>query len=51
MLSNFLSVIIRVLEIPLTTSLDSSNFDAKELMLNVPIITLLTFFYPNIPKI
>ena len=51
MLSNFLSVIIRILEIPLTTSLDSSNFDAKELMLNVPIITLLTLFYPNIPKI
>ena len=43
MLSNFLSVIIKILEIPLTTSLDSSNFDAKELMLNVSIITLLTF--------
>ena len=43
MLSNFLSVIIKISEIPLATSLDSSNFDAKELMLNVSMITLLTF--------
>ena len=30
-------------KIPLAASLNSSNFDAKELMLSVPIITFLTF--------
>ena len=30
-------------KIPLTTSLNSSNFDAKELMISVPIITFSTF--------
>ena len=42
MLSNFVSVIIRIPKIPLTTSLNSSNFDAKELIISVPLVTLLT---------
>ena len=38
-LSNFVSVIIRMSKVPLTTCLNSSTFDAKKLMLSVPIIT------------
>ena len=42
MLSYFVSVIIRMSKISLTTSLSSSIFDAKEFMWSFPIITLLT---------
>ena len=41
--SKFVSVTIRISEIPVTTSLNLSNVDAKELMLSKPVITLLTF--------
>ena len=43
MLSNFVSVLIRMSKIPLTTSLNSLNIDVKELMLSVATITLFTF--------
>ena len=43
MLSNLVSIVLRMSEILLTTSLNSSIFDTNKLMLSVPIITLLTF--------
>ena len=50
MLSNFVSVIIRKSKIPHTTSLKSSNFDAKELMWSAPYNNITNTFNPNIPK-
>lgn len=36
MLSSFVSVIIRMAKITVTTNSNVSNFDAKELMLSIP---------------
>ena len=50
MLSNFVSVIIKMSKIPHTTSLNLSNFNAKELMLRRSYNSIINIFNPNIPK-